>query len=371
MNKSNEFQDVFFHYLSTGSFVLGEPLDQIENLCFKLSDILEDEKACIEDAKQCYGDYTVNTSDMRLYKTCMVLFMVNYIESLCNFLAQFALRMNEFESNSEIKYRLEQIEKEYLVEEKSIIKNGEIKEKVSFVSIVDKLEFYPKILGKVFGVEFKIDKSGRGWQSIIHLKKCRDELTHVKFKSDITINKKSAFVEDFRYELFLPEDEILEYATAIQWYTDNIAQLVNKIINCAGLKISNPIYEQLNDGCYSIIEKIGEMFDISKENNPYWQCVKEAKEYRQKSIDMLKRVYVVSLKSLDSRKDTVTIDCELTSLFKNTDEIKFAGSSFINFNKDNTVLIHFEVYTDNITFADVRKIISDSYKEKYEIIDIR
>lgn len=65
--------------------------------------------------------------------------------------------------------------------------NGEIKARWAKITLEKNIVFAFRAYAKAFGVEFKIDKSGQGWEDFKRAVKVRDRLMHPKRLQDLFV----------------------------------------------------------------------------------------------------------------------------------------------------------------------------------------
>jgi hypothetical protein len=121
---------------------------------------------------------------VRAFKSSIILLQFSALETISNSLAGLAIKtMNGISGAPEIKNRLSLVEVDFLAEQRTYVETTTGSLKVSgsvFVSTLDKLAIAPLLFGKLHGHTFHLNKGGKGWQNVRHLKETRDKLTHFK-----------------------------------------------------------------------------------------------------------------------------------------------------------------------------------------------
>jgi hypothetical protein len=194
-------------YVNFGHASCFELLSQAQNLSVQL--------------KKKYDSTEEYLTTINALKTSIVMILYSVLEGYCNFIGDLIIKSSKKnEKELEFCYNLSQIEIDYLSEQKTYIdRSGNIKIINSvFNPTLDKLYVTPLILGKIYGLDFKIDKSGNKWQSIRRLKEIRDRITHIKF--------------DYNGEnsrLYITEKDIVYASDAIAWYFEAVGSLFHQI----------------------------------------------------------------------------------------------------------------------------------------------
>jgi hypothetical protein len=175
-------------------------------------------------AVQLKKKYELNEADLttiNALKTSIVMILFSVLEGYCNFIGELIVQSSiKNVENPKTSHNLSQIEIDYLSEQKTYIdKSGTRKIKKSvFNPTLDKLFVTPLILGKIFGIDFKIDKSCKEWQSLRRLKEIRDRITHIKFDYNGDNSR-----------LYISENDIIYASEAIGWYFEKVGSLIHNI----------------------------------------------------------------------------------------------------------------------------------------------
>lgn len=253
--------------ICTGGTLIVDLMCQLINLIVELNK--ETKKLNIKKNEIMEGNIDRKESGspitVRAYKTSIAMLMFDSLESICNFLSKLILLMNEgLEGSPQVEYHLNQVEIDLLKEQKTYMdcRTGKIKVNDSnFIPTMDKLTIVPFLLGKIYDIEFKIDKGGKGWQGLLELKQLRDELTHPKFNLDIDELNDSMLLDtnNIKPSVVISNMKLFEGTESIRWYWGNI----RKLFEVSGLitpkSVINNIFSvdfllwlimlNLNEGC--------------------------------------------------------------------------------------------------------------------------
>lgn len=174
-------------------------------------------------------------------KTSIIIFQFNVIETISNFLVDLTLKTNEelIEDAPKIKNSLTQTEIDFLNEQVSYLdyKNGSltIQTRRNNVTILDKLSTVPVLLGKLYNIEFHLDKSGKrsnGWQKLTELKKIRDNIIHLKIDVSLLSDKPSNIkmdLDNIRPAFTVKNEALFSGCEAIRWYIQQFILLMGQI----------------------------------------------------------------------------------------------------------------------------------------------
>ena len=169
------------------------------------------------------------------YKISFILLFFSFLESFINSISDLCLEFNKINSDNNNFLNLSQIEIDYLKEKQSYLdKNGELKDNIKYVPIEDKMFLYPKILSKLFKVDFNIDKSSLYWQYLKRFKDIRNNLTHRKdnslnnYKRDKNINFSNFKDMKKLNGSYFEDKDFYKIVVGVRWYYNEIDLLLTQ-----------------------------------------------------------------------------------------------------------------------------------------------
>lgn len=240
MDTLNEKHTDYDKVIRIGTSLMLDLMAQILNLIVILNQEIEAtelKKTNVDEEENKSSKNGGSAITIRAYKTSIIMLMFDALESICNFLSELILAMNGgIDGSLQVEYNLNQIEIDLLKEQKTYIdcKTGKIKVSESnFIATMDKLIIVPFLLAKIYGLEFKIDKSGKGWQGILELKQLRDKLTHPKFNLNIgeVDDTFSLDINNIKPAVSISNMELFKGTESVRWYWGQI----RKVFEVSGL----------------------------------------------------------------------------------------------------------------------------------------
>jgi len=155
-------------------------------------------------------------------------------EALANLMAEMAVAISDEMEGAPTKSRsLAHSEIDFLREQQTYFdpRKGETRVRSSsFAPTLEKLANVPRLLASVQGIDYELDRSGRGWQAVRESKRTRDLLTHPKLE-DVPLNeiiRKSIAVS-------VAKDDIVNLVNALTWYSSALWPVIESAF--AGLVI--------------------------------------------------------------------------------------------------------------------------------------
>lgn len=166
------------------------------------------------------------------YRTSCVLVGWTILEALANIMAELAIAVsNQVQGSPPVVRKLTLQEVDYLREQETYFDAKKHLTRIrhnSFVPILDKLVTFPRLLGDVLGIEFSLDRSGRGWQAITRAKNVRDLLTHPKLGS-VPLNS----IIGSSIVISVQDEDLIDLVIGMTWFLSCTYPLVESVF--AGL----------------------------------------------------------------------------------------------------------------------------------------
>jgi len=211
---------------------------QVSNLAVSLGEELQRLESSVSagDGKPDAIRKSGSPISVRAMKSSVALMLSSMLEGWANFLAELALRTNDgLEGSPEVVHALGQAEIDCLAEQRTALDTrtaGLIVTKNVYVATLDKLVVVPRLLGRLHGFDFVLDKAGQGWQKVQGLKIVRDELTHPKLNlNDYLGNNPAALsLDKVRSAVEINMNALYECAEGVDWYVSQTVGLLRHFV---------------------------------------------------------------------------------------------------------------------------------------------
>jgi hypothetical protein len=211
---------------------------QISNLAVALGEEIQrvESSAANADKEQGIVEKKGSPISVRALKSSVSLILSSMIEGWANFLAELAVSTNDgLEGSPDVVHALQQAEIDCLLEQRTALDTRTASLTVTrnvYIPTLDKLAIVPRLLGKMHGLDFVLDKGGHGWQKVQKLKGIRDQLTHPKLDLKVRISNScpefsldtvEAVVEISMLDLY-------ECAEGLDWYISQTLGLLQQLV---------------------------------------------------------------------------------------------------------------------------------------------
>jgi hypothetical protein len=228
-----------FHSLHVGGWASLRDLAEQMLVLFANSGILG-----IKEPLPLFGDFRLQSLELaqcqqaflRSQRTSCMLIGWAILEALANFMAEMTIAISErMEGAPECVRAITPQERDFLREEQTYFDPQKFQTRIrssNFVSTLEKLTIVPRLLGSVKGIEFQLDRGGRGWHALTQAKRTRDLLTHPKL-CDVPLN---AIIHK-SIAVAVHDNDIANLVNGLAWYATSLWPLIESTF--AGLFIGH------------------------------------------------------------------------------------------------------------------------------------
>jgi hypothetical protein len=205
--------------------------DEVKTLSEKEIDDQQESNESIRALRKNRG----SSITVRALKTSIIVMQFNIVESLCNFLGELVVSINDGIGGAPKRERaLTVLEIDWLMERKSYfdVRSASIRQRDNaFAATLDKIVITPILFAKMHRTTFRVNKGVVGWEKVIGLKNLRDRLTHFRLSELDLADERGQMlsIDQVKPTIVIESKTLFAGAEAIRWYLGEIEELLHAI----------------------------------------------------------------------------------------------------------------------------------------------